>query len=176
MPIELRLNTLSQLFQSLDPYRFRERDLDRNAEEFIVTWARELPSDGALEILIHLPSSEARGEGQSDIQSAISRHFSFRAEEATQDLREQFAIGRIYLVMGLSVLTACMLSAQLIERLAPAQNWTRVVAEGLVILGWVTNWRPAEILLFESLPIYRRRRLMRRLATARVIVMPIAAA
>ena len=30
--IELRVNKIAQLFHSLDPYPFRERDLDKDAE------------------------------------------------------------------------------------------------------------------------------------------------
>jgi len=36
--IELRVNEIAQLFHTLDPFPFRERDLDREAEEFIVGW------------------------------------------------------------------------------------------------------------------------------------------
>jgi hypothetical protein len=43
--IEIRVGKLAQLFHGLDPYPFREKDLDKDAEEFIVSWARELPRD-----------------------------------------------------------------------------------------------------------------------------------
>ena len=32
---ELRVNEIAQLFHTLDPFRFRERDLDRETEEFV---------------------------------------------------------------------------------------------------------------------------------------------
>ena len=41
--IELNLRDISQLFNTMDPSPFNERDLDHDAEEFIVSWARELP-------------------------------------------------------------------------------------------------------------------------------------
>jgi hypothetical protein len=41
--IELKLQRFEQLFHTLDPQPFRERDPDRDAEEFIVGWAREIP-------------------------------------------------------------------------------------------------------------------------------------
>ena len=43
-PIELRVQDVGQLFDTLDPFPFRDRDLDKEAEEYIVGWARELPS------------------------------------------------------------------------------------------------------------------------------------
>jgi hypothetical protein len=58
--IELRVNEIGQLFHSLDPFPFRERDLDKEAEEYIVSWARELPHDQPIKIIIHLPEREAQ--------------------------------------------------------------------------------------------------------------------
>ena len=42
--------------------------------------------------------------------------------------------------------------------------------EGLIILGWVANWRPVKIFLYDWWPIARRRRLYRRLAVATIRV------
>jgi hypothetical protein len=39
--IQVRIHELRQLFNSIDPSPFRERDLDADCEEFIVSWARE---------------------------------------------------------------------------------------------------------------------------------------
>jgi len=41
--IEINLGRLPQLFNSLDPSPFLERDLDRNAEDYIVGSAEEAP-------------------------------------------------------------------------------------------------------------------------------------
>jgi hypothetical protein len=44
----------------------------------------------------------------------------------------------------------------------------RLVEESFLILGWVANWRPLEIFLYDWLPLARRRDLYRRLAAATV--------
>ena len=55
-PIEIRVDEVSQLFNTLDPFPFHERDLDSDAEEYIVGWAREVAHQGgALSIVVHLP-------------------------------------------------------------------------------------------------------------------------
>ncbi len=46
------------------------------------------------------------------------------------------------------------------------------VANGLEIFGWVALWRPAELLLYEWMPIYRRLRLLNRLADATIEIDP----
>ncbi len=57
--IEIRVDEIAQLFDTLDPYPFREKDLDHEAEEYIVGWARELPSDRPFRIVIHVPDNSS---------------------------------------------------------------------------------------------------------------------
>jgi hypothetical protein len=52
--IEVRLTSANQLFNSMDPSPFHERDLDHDAEAFIVGWAREVPKSQALKIRVSL--------------------------------------------------------------------------------------------------------------------------
>ena len=60
--IEVRVEEIAQLFDTLDPFPFRERDLDKHAEEYIVSWARELPRNQPIKIIIHAPENELRGQ------------------------------------------------------------------------------------------------------------------
>jgi hypothetical protein len=168
VPIELRLNTIAQLFHSLDPYPFRERDLDRDAEEFIFEWARELPHSDPLDIVIHLPESEIRGENAPHVAGALRRFFAYRSEIVTHDLRELFSQGRISLVIGIVLLIACIWASHAAATLMGHNGAGPVVSEGLIILGWVANWRPAEAFLYDWWPLAWRRRLYRRLAVAKV--------
>jgi hypothetical protein len=46
--IEISVSRLQQLFNSLDPSPFYERDLDHDAEEYILGSAEELPLKRAL--------------------------------------------------------------------------------------------------------------------------------
>jgi hypothetical protein len=43
--IELNLRDINQLFNTIDPSPFPDKDLDRSAEDFIVSWAQEFPID-----------------------------------------------------------------------------------------------------------------------------------
>jgi len=50
--IEIHVAELRQLFNSIDPSPFEEKDLDPKAEEFIVGWAREAPLQAALALRV----------------------------------------------------------------------------------------------------------------------------
>ena len=55
--IEVRVDDIAQLFDTLDPYPFPERDLNRDAEDYIVGWARELALHRPIAIAIHYPDT-----------------------------------------------------------------------------------------------------------------------
>jgi hypothetical protein len=52
--IKLKLRDMSQLFNSMDPSPFIEKDLDDDAEEFIVSWAQEFPPKDPVKLSIYL--------------------------------------------------------------------------------------------------------------------------
>lgn len=52
--IEVHVGELKQLFDAIDPSPFRERDLDPKAEEFIVGWAKDLPRNASLALVVDL--------------------------------------------------------------------------------------------------------------------------
>jgi len=52
--IEIYLENLDQLFNSMDPSPFHEKDLDEDAEEYIVSWAEEYPVHDPIVLVIHL--------------------------------------------------------------------------------------------------------------------------
>lgn len=89
--IEVRIRDLAQLFNSLDPAPFHERDLDRDAEDYIVSWARELPHDAPLQISVHLPAQEAIKAEHSGLSLALSHYFDERAAAFDANSGKTFA-------------------------------------------------------------------------------------
>lgn len=171
--IEISVQEAAQLFETLDPTPFRERDLDRNAEAFIVDWARELPRENTLRLVIYMPQKQMQSHPAGETAEAMARFFSHRAEGVSRELRELFRIGRMSLVIGVSVLFACVAAAQFADHLITSMPLARIVQESLVIMGWVANWRPLEIFLYDWWPLNRRRLLYRRLAAAKIELQPL---
>lgn len=168
--IAVRARTVEHLFNSLDPSPFREKDLDVGVEEFVVGWVRELPHGTPFTIAVHLPPEEATKAEAARIGEAFEHYFRYRTEIAKQEWRELFRVGRRSLAIGLAVLAACLAASQTLAKLLPNAVAARVVEESLIIVGWVANWRPIEIYLYDWLPIRRRIRLFERIAAAKVEV------
>jgi hypothetical protein len=164
--IELRVDDIAQLFHTLDPFPFRERDLDREAEEYIVGWARELSGRQAIRIRIHHPDTDAQTKAALVLREAFGHYFADRANATQRDINELFRIGRWSLVIGLAILITCLLFAHIVVGALFTDPLRRLLEESLLILGWVANWRPLEIFLYDWWPLVRRRDLYRRLSKA----------
>jgi hypothetical protein len=123
-----------------------------------------------LRIVVYLPRDEAQRPETAGLGAALSHHFEQRARQFEREQRELFRIGRRSLAIGIFVLACCLTASQTLAPLIPNATLARVNEESLVILGWVANWRPLEIYLYDWWPIRRNIRLFRRIAAAPVTV------
>lgn len=169
--IELRLTQPQQLFNSLDPSPFHERDLDQDAEEYIVDSADEYPLNRPLRLTIYLPADQLRS-GQLDFEQAIHNYFTYRAEETRRRIRFFFRDGRMSLMVGLIFLFVCIAVRQVVLAVGRGLS-AQIVDEGLYIVGWVAMWRPLEIFLYDWRPLRHREQLFVKLAHIPVTVSPI---
>ena len=166
--IKMHLRKLEQLFDSLDHSPFREKDLDRNAEEYIVDSIKELPSKVHCEIVIYLDEPIDIPAESNAITEAIHIHFSRRAQVFRQNLRQLLRRGSISLGIGLSFLVTFFLLGQLVRRSMGEGQWPFLLRESLLIGGWVAMWKPLEIFLYDWWPILGERRLYDRLSRIQV--------
>jgi len=169
--IEVNLSRLAQLFNSLDPSPFHERDLDQDAEDYIIGSAVEIPRQRPFTLVIHLPAEQVPQAGSPDLGAAIHNYFAYREAEEGRRLRLLFRDGRIALVTGLGFLFCCVLLRELAFSLGH-DAISDIVGEGMLIIGWVAMWRPLEIFLYEWVPIRRRRRILGKLSKMPVVVQP----
>lgn len=166
--IEVHVKDLTQLFNSMDPSPFLDKDLDVDAEEFIVSWARELPDDSPLALLVHLDRPTVDPNEGPMLTEAIHTFFRHRAELMQRRLRELLRRGRTSLLIGVIVVSASILIGDWVARLLGENGAGGVIRESLLIGGWVSMWRPMEIFLYDWWPIRNERRVLDRLSASAV--------
>jgi hypothetical protein len=165
--IEMHLGHIVQLFNTLDPSPFLERDLDPNAEHYLLGAVEELPAGAPFKILLHLPAGEREDPAATQAADAIHHYFSGLASEARRGLRAHLRAARAALVMGGLFLAACLGFSGLIESRFHGL-FAEFLSEGALILGWVALWRPLDMFLYAWRPLRRQLRNLERISTARV--------
>ena len=169
--IELRIRQLAQLFNSMDPTPFRNRDLDPEAEAFIESWAQEFPPGGRFHITIHLEEPAKESDPNTLAREAIHNFFRYKAELTRHQLNQLLRHGRVSLAIGFSFVAVCLLAADAVGELATG-TFSTILRESLTIVGWVAMWRPMQIFLYDWWPLAQRRRLDVSLSHAQVHVLP----
>jgi hypothetical protein len=161
--LRLYLRETAQLFNSMDPAPFRERDLDPNAEAYIVEWAREAPPRARLALAIRLGRAPTAPDEAATLADAVHEYFRQRAQATRARLRWLFRVGRVSLLIGLAFVGFTVVVGDYISGIVDKASYGRMIVDALVIGAWVALWRPLEIFLYDWWPIRAEARLYDRL-------------
>jgi hypothetical protein len=162
--VEVRIQELSQLFDSLDPSPFHQKDLDRTAEEYIVSSLRELSSRAPAALVVYLDQPAGLPEEARTLRRAIHEHFARKAELSRRELRQLLRRGWSSLAIGLSVLGSGIAAGSAFVQVHGLDPLSSLVRESLHIGGWVAMWKPMEIFLYDWWPLREERHLFERLS------------
>lgn len=167
--LDLRVREVQQLFNSLDPSPFLNKDLDRTCEAFIESWALSLSHEARLHLTIHVEQPVATDEAGELLAEAIHNYYGYKVALEHSALRQLLRQGRTSMAIGIGFVTACLLLAEAASLFmsGPARAITR---ESLTIIGWVAMWRPVQIFLYDWWPLRGRIKVFENLRFARVSV------
>lgn len=158
--VELKLKSLSQIYNSFDPSPFYVRDLDDDAAKYIEEAMKELSSHEQVKLVIHV-QEEAGETDRVQLVEALHHYFSYRVRATRLLLKEKLRFGRISLLIGLLFVAFCFEISALLK--PEAGTFSQMAWEGLIIIGWVMLWRPLEIFLYDWWPLIGSIRLYNRL-------------
>jgi hypothetical protein len=165
--IEVRVKTPLQLFDARDPAPFRDRDLDDDFVEYITSSMREFSYNAPVKIVIHIEDKDSKDLPHDAIGGAIQSYWTYQIELFERDLKSFFKRAQLFMLIGIMVLFASITVAQNIEVHTPG-GLLSVLREGFVIFGWVSVWKPIELLLFDWYPLFEKVRLYRKLLKTEV--------
>ncbi len=170
--IQLKLRELNQLFNSMDPSPFITKDLDADAESFIAGWALEFPVSRPITLVVHVDQPIAAVTGEMDprqfVEAAIRNFFRSKARTAQREMRQLLQIGQVSLLIGIAFMVLCLTLSQLIAAKLPDSTTAGWFREGLAVGCWVAMWKPIDIYLYGWWPLWRQRRVFRKMSRLQV--------
>ena len=161
--IDVCVTDVRQLFHSMDPAPFRERDLDPQAEEFIIESALLLSRTVPLRLTVRISDATSKPEDLAALPPAVHEHFARLNASTRVNLRRLLRSGFWSLMIAVSFVALVNLVGDWLGQLAGG-----LFHESVVIGAWVALWRPFEILLYDWWPMLADIKLFDRLATMEV--------
>jgi hypothetical protein len=159
--IELTLPRPAALFDSAAAPPYGPRNLDRRVHEYFLQHISRLPRRQALRLVLYVPADEtaAAAETFQSLRESCDHLSQAHRRKVRGILRE----GRFSLLVGLVFLIVVNAVAEGIIA-ATTGRLMHGIASGLEIFGWVAMWRPAELLLYDWIPVRRQAWFWSRLA------------
>ena len=128
---------------------------------------RQVNPKAAFRFEIVVPASDLSREGE--VREALHQHFHNEVASLSEGIREilcnGWASARIGGALALFLLLISEGLLLLNERMLP-----EFLSRGLVIVAWVALWHPAELLVYDHLPLRKQRKLARKAAEADVVL------
>lgn len=170
--IQLKLRELNQLFNVMDPSPFIDKDLDADAETFIAGWALEFPVSKPITLVVHVDQPSVTVTGDMDprqfVEAAIRNFFRSKARTAQREMRQLLQIGQVSLLIGIAFMVLCLTLSQLLATKLPGSTTAGWFREGLAVGCWVAMWKPIDIYLYGWWPLWRQRRIFRKMSRLQV--------
>ena len=165
--VELKLRTPRQLFDERDPAPFRERDLDDDAAQYILTSFREIEDQRRVKLSLYFETLEEFADNPKVVCEAIRAHFAFQAQVKRRELKDIFRHGWISLLIGLVFLFICSYMGHGGSQ-KPADLLGSMRYEAFFIMAWVSMWKPISVFLYEWWPISESLAVLNRLSQLEV--------
>jgi len=162
--IEIKLSSIIQLYNSFDPAPFYEKELDREAEQYIVDIVRDFPKKTEFRIVIYLPGGNSCCEEAQKIPESIRNHFMYLVLMQERKFREMWVYGKFTILVGLSFLAVAMIASQVVADSFSNSRPAQLIATALEIAGWVAMWEPVTVHLYQLWPIVKLRKIYEKIS------------
>jgi hypothetical protein len=154
----IRLNSFDELFWPFDARPVADRTLSEEARWHLLDeWDRLRDTEPTF-LTVYAPASERERTDEDAVRTAIHRSL----QKAAGPLRRIDPLSRQEVVaarIGIAFLFASIVVSSAIDR-ATDDVIMEGISQGVVVVGWVALWRPAERFVTEVVPhIFNRRRI-----------------
>ncbi len=166
--IAVNIERLEEFYDTLDPSYLYEKDLNPNLARYLTERIVVFPEKTDVKIEFHVPSEFKEKNYAADMTQAFRKHFEFEYLNSMVHKNKRIKKGlKTFFYAGIIFMSLMTLSI-LIKSVGRDNVILKLISEGLFIGGWVSLWKPIEILIYDWLPLYEDERKYKRLRDIKV--------
>ena len=165
--IDITTDRIEDLYDNFDKHApYMKKDLETEFVDYLIDAVGEI---GDERFIIRIRVGDHRGVShESRVKTSIRNYFMYLREIDRRDLKRMVRTSLALFAAGFSFLVFSVVTN---ERIVTADTLvTRIFAEGLTVLAWVSLWESLAMLFINLKPRRRQMRIYERLASAHVEV------
>jgi hypothetical protein len=142
-PFAIRITSLDALFDPYSAEPLERRPLQQKVRDRILSAWIDTREERPSHLSVELPAEDRRDGLAESVEAAIRNDFETMYEQSTRfqvftrSQRREAAVAFLFLI-------ACLFASTLVDRVTENDAFFTSVSQGLVVLGWVAMWQPAQ--------------------------------
>ena len=165
------LDDITHLFVAPDFDPFAAQAIYVSGIDLLITALRSKTLRKKTRVILLLPPDQISAGLEPKLQQAMNRYCAFKIQGDKSELASTLWQGTKALQSGVVFLAVCLTLAALIDQPSVLPTYlTTILSEGLTIVGWVSLWRPVELLLYEWWPTWRDRQIYQHITRADLVI------
>lgn len=166
--IEVALDQYSDVFDEWDPAPFKRRSLDPDLELYLESSSEEIPLGDPIELCFNIPAQIQDTNTEAEMRNGLKNSFAFKLYLIKKELKKTNAQILRYIILGFLLLG---LGSAFVNQLPsrPERELLMLIADALIIGGWVFLWEAVSLFFFTNREVYHRYKIYQRLHNAPVI-------
>jgi hypothetical protein len=163
--IEIALDHYTDIFDEWDPAPFKRRSIDPDLELYLEGSSEEIPLRYPVELCFTVLPGSRDEKMEAESRSGLSNSFVFKMYLLKKELKKTNRQILRWTILGFVFLWLGMILSDKF----PYQRLPSLLAEAIIIGGWVFVWEAVSLFFFTDLEIHQRYRTYRRLRNSPVI-------
>ena len=151
----ISVNSIDDLFDQFSAEPLEDRPLREEVRERILRAWIDTREDRPEHLSVELPVGE-RKEGVGERVRLAIRHDLERAYRASKHLFIFTRSDRREALLAFSFLVVCLIASSLVDKWTENETVFIGISQGLVVLGWVAMWQPAQQ-MFQGISLWLSR-------------------
>ncbi|WNY24671.1 hypothetical protein [Methanolapillus millepedarum] len=147
--IEIELGSIEQIYNHMDPSPFYDKELDFNAEQYILSSVEEIPLKKEALLVIYVQTKKLTEKRETILKDSIHRHFERKFKSLDRQAHKKTRRVGYSAIFGIAFLGLCLTLSYKLTTQTAADSYYQILGQGLVVIGWVALWDPTEYFLFD---------------------------
>ena len=171
--IHIHLDDICHLFIAPDFDPYAKSPIYISGLEAATNQIKMSPRRSEHKLILHLPPEKFAPDILEKTRQAILNYCEFKLQETRREVLLLRWEGFEALQMGLSFMAGCLFLSLYLRGMKNSPEFLRTfISEGLSIVGWVSMWKPIDILLYQWWPHWQSQYIYEKLKLAELIIQP----